>query len=88
MYDGHFLEKPVDSFTYRMLSPTEINNRKILEDLQLKKQQLILQKGVSPVLSAISPNFPVYTANNVNSMPLVETDFNNNSRNAHVRVLF
>lgn len=44
----------------------ELNNRKILEDLQIKKQ-LILQKGVSAVGSA-----PVNNANQLNtSMPLV-----------------
>ncbi|CAD7089744.1 unnamed protein product [Hermetia illucens] len=38
----------------------EINNRKILEDLQLKKQ--LLQKGVSPVVTSI-PNLTVVSAN-------------------------
>lgn len=45
---------------------SELNNRKILEDLQIKKQ-LILQKGVSAVGST-----PVNNANQLNtSMPLV-----------------
>lgn len=44
----------------------ELNNRKILEDLQHKKQ-LILQKGVSPVVGV-----PVNNANHIaSSMPLV-----------------
>ncbi|XP_031628075.1 SOSS complex subunit C homolog isoform X1 [Contarinia nasturtii] len=44
----------------------ELNNRKILEDLQHKKQ-LILQKGVSPVAG-----IPVNNANQItNSMPLL-----------------
>lgn len=48
----------------------ELNNRKILEDLQHKKQ-LILQKGVSAVTS-----IPVNSANQLNSsMPLVEYFF-------------
>lgn len=46
----------------------ELNNRKILEDLQHKKQ-LILQKGVSPVVAGL----PVNNAQITNcSMPLVE----------------
>lgn len=45
---------------------SELNNRKILEDLQHKKQ-LILQKGVSPVAG-----IPVINANHIaSSMPLV-----------------
>ncbi|GAB0092210.1 SOSS complex subunit C homolog [Sergentomyia squamirostris] len=32
----------------------ELNNRKILEDLQIKKQ--LLQKGVSPVVTSIPSN--------------------------------
>lgn len=42
----------------------ELNNRKILEDLQHKKQQII-QKGVSPIVASFQ-NIPV------NNMPLVE----------------
>lgn len=54
-------------FIFRFL---ELNNRKILEDLQQKKQ-LILQKGVSPVAG-----LPVNNANHIiNSMPLVENNF-------------
>lgn len=42
----------------------EINNRKILEDLQIKKQ--LLQKGVTSVVAAI-PNTTITTSNS--SMP-------------------
>lgn len=46
---------------------TEINNRKILEDIQLKKQQL--QKGVTPVVATTIP--AISTANSFLNMPHV-----------------
>lgn len=50
---------------------TEINNRKILEDIQLKKQQL--QKGVTPVVATIPA---ISTANSFLNMPHVNYTFN------------
>jgi hypothetical protein len=40
---------------YLNVSPTELANRKILEEIQLKKQQ-ILKQGVAPSLN--SPTIP------------------------------
>lgn len=64
-----FLFRPIVFWFHFSFFVSELNNRKILEDLQIKKQ-LILQKGVSAVGST-----PVNNANHLNaSMPLVAYD--------------
>jgi hypothetical protein len=72
-----YILKAVLLLIYLNVSPTELANRKILEEIQLKKQQ-ILKQGVAPSLNSptITPVGTAVSLVGVNLLSLLKVGVN------------